>query len=160
MFEENFSFWSSWRERNEISNLQYPGIYAILYSDELLSGNRFSWSKKIIYIGMTNSRGGLRSRLRQFDKTLQGEIKHGGADRVLYRHQVYNQLASLLYLSVLSVPCDIKSGKPNDLRIMGEVARLEYFCFAEYAERFGRLPEFNDKKRSPKYSLSTKRQST
>lgn len=33
---------------------------------------------------------------------------------------------------------------------MGRVARFEYECMAEYASRFGRLPEFNDMKRSPK----------
>ena len=36
---------------------------------------------------------------------------------------------------------------------MGEVAKLEYDCFAEYVEKFGNLPEFNDKSKSPKYSL-------
>jgi hypothetical protein len=33
---------------------------------------------------------------------------------------------------------------------MGEVAKYEYECFALFAEKFGHLPEFNDKKRSPK----------
>jgi len=37
-----------------------------------------------------------------------------------------------------------------DLRKMGEVAMAEYECFARFAEKFGRVPEFNDKKRSPK----------
>jgi hypothetical protein len=35
---------------------------------------------------------------------------------------------------------------------MGNVARFEYLCFAEFAERFGRLPRFNDKANAPKYS--------
>jgi hypothetical protein len=29
---------------------------------------------------------------------------------------------------------------------MGEVAYMEYYCFAEYVRLFGCLPEFNDKK--------------
>lgn len=33
---------------------------------------------------------------------------------------------------------------------MGEIARLEYECFAVYVEKFDQLPEFNDKKLSPK----------
>ena len=33
---------------------------------------------------------------------------------------------------------------------MGDVVRAEYLAFAEYAKRFGRLPEFNDKEKSPK----------
>ena len=35
---------------------------------------------------------------------------------------------------------------------MGDVARFEYLCLAEYVEKFGVLPEFNNKKDSPKYS--------
>jgi hypothetical protein len=33
---------------------------------------------------------------------------------------------------------------------MGAVARAEYLAFAKYAERFGVLPKYNDKKNSPK----------
>jgi hypothetical protein len=33
---------------------------------------------------------------------------------------------------------------------MGNVVRAEYLAFAEYAELFGRLPRYNDKKISPK----------
>jgi len=34
---------------------------------------------------------------------------------------------------------------------MGEVAREEYRCFAEYSARFGGLPQFN-RRESPKLS--------
>ena len=33
---------------------------------------------------------------------------------------------------------------------MGDVAKHEYECFAVFAETFDRLPEFNDKKKSPR----------
>jgi hypothetical protein len=33
---------------------------------------------------------------------------------------------------------------------MGNVVKQEYECFAVFVEKFGKLPEFNDKKRSPK----------
>jgi hypothetical protein len=33
---------------------------------------------------------------------------------------------------------------------MGEVAHLEYYCFAKYVKIFGQLPKFNDKKKAPK----------
>ena len=33
---------------------------------------------------------------------------------------------------------------------MGRIAKHEYDCFAAFVEMFGRLPEFNDKKKSPK----------
>jgi hypothetical protein len=33
---------------------------------------------------------------------------------------------------------------------MGDVARFEFLCLAEFMDRYNRLPEFNDKNRSPK----------
>ena len=42
----------------------------------------FDWIKEIIYIGMTNSKGGLKNRLQQFDNTIAGKTGHGGAQRV------------------------------------------------------------------------------
>jgi hypothetical protein len=44
----------------------------------------------------------------------------------------------------------VSSNLPADLRGMGEVAAFEYECFAQFVEQHGRLPEFNDKQRSPK----------
>jgi hypothetical protein len=37
---------------------------------------------------------------------------------------------------------------------MGDVARFEYWCLAHFVERFHRLPNFNDKKKAPKFSKS------
>jgi hypothetical protein len=156
MLEENFSEWKRWESRNDLSNLKYPGIYIIAKSDQDFSGKNFEWEQEIIYIGMTNAQGGLKSRLKQFDQTLKGKIKHGGADRVLCKHRDYEALVKKLYVSVFQVKCDVKSNQPEDLRHMGDILRLELFCFAEYVERYGKLSEFNDKKASPKYSLQNK----
>ena len=153
MDEYPITKWHRWARRDGVPALGRPGIYIIAKSEQDLSGQDFEWIEEIIYIGMTNSRGGLRSRLRQFDQTLKGNIKHGGADRVLYRYRDYEGLVAGLYVAVLPVECDVKSNQPQDLRRMGDILRLEFYCFAEYAERYGRLSEFNDKKASPKYSL-------
>jgi hypothetical protein len=40
---------------------------------------------------------------------------------------------------------------------MGDVAKLEFECLATYARRYRRLPEFNDKKKVRKYSLTVGR---
>lgn len=37
---------------------------------------------------------------------------------------------------------------------MGDVAKFEYQCFAHHVEIYGQLPEFNNKKEAPKYSLT------
>lgn len=145
-----FSTWTKWSKRNELLKLQYPGIYAIALSKKDISGESFSWRSEIIYIGMTNSKGGLKSRLGQFENTIIGKEGHGGAHRVRFKHPNYSKLVSTLYVSICPFECNVQSNDPIDLRIMGEVAKFEYECFALFVEHFGALPEFNDKKRSPK----------
>jgi hypothetical protein len=99
---------------------------------------------------MTNAKGGLKSRLQQFDNTIKGKEGHGGAQRVRFKYASYKKLAPRLFVSVSPYKCNVTSNKPSDLRIMGEVAKQEYECFALFAKRYKGLPEFNDKKRSPK----------
>jgi hypothetical protein len=145
-----FSDWIEWPDRNKLANLQYPGIYAIAYSKHNINNNCFDWIEEIVYIGMTNAKDGLRSRLKQFDNTIIGKEGHGGAKRVRYKYKDYDDLIKHLYVAVYPFKCDVTSIKEKDLRIMGKVVECEYICFAEYIKRFGILPEFNDKKRSPK----------
>jgi hypothetical protein len=127
-----------------------PGVYCIALSRKNISGINFSWRREIIYIGMTNSKGGLKSRLQQFDNTIKGKKGHGGAHRVRFKHPDYKKLTSELYIAICPMQCNVLSNKPSDLRIMGKVTMMEYECWATYVEKFGHLPEFNDKKRSPK----------
>lgn len=152
MYERMFSHWASWESRNSLPGGE-PGVYAIAKSNRNISGKPFSWSKEIIYIGMTNASYGLKGRLGHFDATISGKAhNHGGADRVLYAHQDYKLLSPELYVAVAAFRCDVSSNKPKDLITMGKVAGFEYRCFAQFAKKFGGLPEFNDKKRSKKFS--------
>lgn len=146
-----FSNWIKWPDRNDLNDLQYPGVYVISYNEHDISNNSFDWIEKIIYVGMTNSKKGIKNRLRQFDNTIcwKGN-NHGGAKRVRYKYKDYDKLIKYLYVSVRLFKCDVNSNQEKDLLIMGKVAEYEYICFAEYVKRFGMLPEFNDKKRSPK----------
>lgn len=158
MYEKRFSLWLPWVERRDIPKKNCPGVYIAALSERSLAGKPFSWRKEIIYIGMTNSVGGLIGRLGHFDDTISGKkLRHGGADRVRFRHRKYDILAPRLYVSVASFDCDVESKLPDDLRKMGKVLEFEFLCFAEYAEKFGKLPEFNDMKASPKFSQKVKR---
>ncbi len=155
MYEERFTKWIKWLERNSLSDMEYPGVYVCALADNYFKpSSNFEWVKQIIYIGMTNSAGGLRARLKQFDNTIIGKTGHGGADRVRYKHQNHQQLIDNLFVSVASFACNVKSNHPQDLIVMGEVAKFEYDCFAGFVKRHGTLPEFNDKKNAPKYSLT------
>lgn len=146
-----FSNWIKWSDRSKLNDLQYSGVYAISYNEDDINNNNFNWIREIIYIGMTNSKRGLKSRLKQFDNTIFGkEGLHGGAKRVRYKFKDYDDLIKHLYVAVCPFKCDVNSNKVEDLFVMGKVAEYEYVCFAEYVKRFGMLPEFNNKKLSPK----------
>lgn len=153
MIERRFTPWRPWRARTELGELQCPGVYAVARTQDDIAGTQFEVCEPIVYFGMTNSVAGLVGRLQQFDDTIRGRrLTHGGADRVRHRFPGYAHLTLRLYVAVARFPCDPGSGLPADLRKMGDVARFEYLCFAEYVEKFGRLPMFNDKKRAPKFS--------
>jgi len=154
MYEERFSEWFSWINRESADEIRSPGVYVCSVSDNDISSNQFSWLPKIMYIGMTNSIAGLKGRLKQFDNTIIGKRGHGGADRVRYKYQDYQELTNKLYVAVAPFKCDVKSNNPMDLRVMGKVTKFEYDCFAHFVELFETLPEFNNKKQSPKYSLT------
>ena len=157
MYENKFSPWRSWPRRDEASDVEYPGVYALACSARNIAGRPFSWRKEIIYVGMTNAVSGLKGRLKQFDNTITGKTGHGGADRVRFKHRNYGKLVQNLYVAVAPFKCDATSNEPGDLREMGEVAKFEYLCFAHFVERFGELPEFNNKNDSPKYSKTVGR---
>jgi len=145
-----FTHWVRWPDRGSLADLSFPGVYALAISAHGISGDAFSWLPEIVYVGMTNAKGGLKSRLGQFENTIKGGDGHGGAQRVRFKHPDYPKLTAAMYVSVCAFPCNVTSEEPADLRIMGDVAKHEYECFAIFREKFGALPEFNNKKRSPK----------
>jgi hypothetical protein len=153
--ENSFSLWYRWDARCEYSGIAYPGIYIVSISNEDISGLPFTFRSDIVYIGMTNAVAGLRGRLVQFDNTIaKKHCQHGGADRFLYKHQDYVTLAKSLYVALRHFECKPARETPSDLRAMGSVVSAEYECMAYCVEKFDRLPEFNRKKESPKYSLT------
>lgn len=149
-----FTRWHKWDQRSTIKNIGAPGVYALAISEKDLSENVFEFAASIKYFGMTNSRSGLKGRLIQFDNTIKGKSGHGGADRFRYKHPDYVKLVDQLFVSIAPFACNVSSSLPEDLEVMGEVAKFEYLCFAQYVREFGHLPEFNDRKKALKYSLT------
>ena len=147
MYEKKFSSWQKWSQRNDLREIHCPGVYAIVRSGQNMEGKRFKWIKRIIYVGMTNA--GLKGRLKQFDNTIVGKKGHGGAERVRYKYPDYVKLVKKLYVSI--APFSLRQrNSPAGLRKMGDVAKFEYLCLAEYVRHFRKLPKFNDKEISPK----------
>lgn len=153
MVERRFSTWLPWVQRTEFPRSGCPGVYAIARSSTTLTDKPFKFREDIIYFGMTNSVSGLQGRLQQFDNTISGKrLAHGGADRVRHGYSIYARLIPHLYVSIARFACDPTSDLPTDLRKMGDVARFEYLCLAEFAKHFEKLPRFNDKATAPKHS--------
>jgi hypothetical protein len=158
--DARFSVWKQWTQRGGVAGLEFPGVYVIAISDTRLHNKPFSWRSDIAYVGMTNAVAGLSGRLRQFDLTVSGKrLAHGGADRVRQAYDHYSRLLPRLFAAVRPMKCNVTSGAVRDLLVMGRVAQFEFQCLARYVQRFGHLPVFNDKARSPKYS-ATKRTKT
>lgn len=154
MYEHKFSSWFPWKRREDACGVGFPGVYALSISTKNNADRPFKWSKEIVYVGMTNAASGLKGRLTAFDNTISGKTGHGGADRVRFKHRIYKKLVRNLYVAIAPFECDPTSIRPRDLVTMGDVAKFEYLCFGHFVAQFGELPEFNDKRRSPKYSKS------
>ena len=147
---KNWSKWVGWKDRENLDGISYSGVYAIAIAEQVIAGKDFDFEKEIAYFGMTNSKGGLKNRLQQFDNTIQGKEGHGGAKRFRKKYPDYHKLIEVLYVAVKPFKCDTALKNQKDLLVMGKVAEFEYICFAEYLGKYGSLPEFNDMKRSPK----------
>lgn len=162
MKELIFSEWVIWKDKEKKLKkvLDFPGIYVLAVAKEkqALLGEPFKWIEEIEYIGMTNSRKGLKGRLQQFENTMRGKTGHGGARRFRndYRDvpSIDDTLFKKLYVSVVPFECEVTDNNPPEvLRIMGNVAKAEYECFAQFREKFpklNRLPTYN-KRESKKY---------
>jgi hypothetical protein len=156
--DTEFSSWERWTNRTNLPSQRFPGVYIIAIYDGELEKKPFSWLREIVYVGMTNSASGLAGRLRQFDLTISDVRKaHGGADRVRFANPDYAALLMRLFVAVRPFQCRVVNPSPTDLRVMGDVAKFEFECLAHYSEIYGRLPQFNDKAESPKYSAQARK---
>ena len=150
-----FLEWKKFDNREELNNIEYPGIYTIAISRNNLEGSTFDYIKAIKYIGMTNAKNGLRGRLNAFNNTLRDKSGpgHGGAQRFLYDYSNPEALAKKLYVSICPFKCNVESIKKEDLITMGEVAKAEFVALANYVDIYGNLPKYNDKHNSPKKAM-------
>jgi hypothetical protein len=129
---------------------QCPGVYLLAYSDQDLEGQPIDL-QDVLYVGMSNSQGGVKRRVGSFVRALDGKkARHVAGKRFRSEYlggRPYSQVADRkrFYVSWVTVPCE--AGKPErtpaDLRAMGDVAALEYYVLAHIREEFGREPRLN-----------------
>ncbi|MCQ1537137.1 hypothetical protein FTO70_15935 [Methanosarcina sp. KYL-1] len=140
----DFSKWILWEERGDFELKHYPGIYMISITDKNLHGLKVDY-KDVVYIGMTNSRKGLCGRWKQLDNTIKGKEGHNGGRTIRSKLGPYDDWNKKLFVCAKAVACEVKRNKrtPEDLRIMGKIACLEYEALAEFKEITGTEPEYN-----------------
>ncbi len=139
-----FPPWVPWESRRRLPLVRLPGVYLLSITTESLTGNALQWDD-VSYIGMTNSIGGLASRWRQFDRAIRGKGGHSGGNKV-FRILGHREAWEVdLFVTGMTIPCDVRRSASEDLRQMGLVASLEYEAFAQYQEEVGGKPRFNTK---------------
>lgn len=130
-----FSHWTPWKDRNDLINIKYPGIY-------ILAKFKFDLSKKvdlkdesIIYIGETCS--SLKKRLRQFNRSaFQGARGHSGG--ISYREKYYDK-GEDLFISIYPV-----ENLHKDIRHL-YIRYFERKIILDYALKNGKQPILNKK---------------
>ncbi len=141
-----FGKWVAWRDRSSIDGAAFPGVYLLATSRRNLGGKRADIGDAV-YIGMTNSRGGLKGRWGQCSQAVQGRGGHSGGNAMFKNMGHYDTWEENLFVAACPVQCDPVSPNPNDYLLMGAVAYLEYKAFAEFLRKKPRLrkPRFNTK---------------
>jgi hypothetical protein len=135
--------------RRAIEDREYPGVYVLAYSDKALEGEPVK-VEDVFYVGMTQA--SLIQRLNQFVRGIEDGKHHSGASRFYYEYakQVpYSRLpnSKTFFVASAAIPCIVskKRRTPQDLRKMGEVARLELYVLAHIKEVRSDEPELNKK---------------
>ena len=141
--------WRKWNDKNSIPNLDEPGIYFIAHSENDLTKNDFSIIEEIVYIGMSISKKGAKGRLQQFESGMKGKKGiHGGAERVKFKHSDENLFFKDTF--VFAELFTLTDDEVFNWKQKGNCVKHEYVRFSNFLEKFGKLPEFNDQKRSKK----------
>jgi hypothetical protein len=134
-----------------IEDGNYPGIYLLAFSDRNLEGEIVK-SSDIFYVGMSNARKGLTSRVQQFINGIEKNGSHSAGMRFYKENSkgiAFSECNHLEKFFIVSstFKCDVNklTRTSNDLRIMGDICRLEYYLLAHIKEVINAEPNLNKK---------------
>lgn len=137
-----WTLWKKWenREKDE-ENITNPGIYVLSITEkEDLENKEVNYSD-VNYIGMTNSKEGLKQRLNNFDTAIKKGHGHSGGNRIYKEKGKYDswKKSRNLYVAYnIMKECKktIKEERDiEDLIEMGKCAYLEYKAMSEFKEQ-------------------------
>jgi hypothetical protein len=119
--------------------LKFPGVYLLAYTPDDLEGQRIKIDD-VCYVGMSNAKGGVRARLKQFMSGIEKGRGHSAGD-FFYRKnkKPFSELRGRekFYFATLCRECstgDKSDAMPDDFRMMGAIACLEYYAIAHVRE--------------------------
>jgi hypothetical protein len=141
--ELTFSPWYQWKNRNSYPLRDYPGVYLISITHQPDLEGREPAFEDVVYIGMTNSRQGLKGRWQQFDNAVCGKRGHSGGNTIFGYKGHYTTWQTYLYVAGMGVPCNVRNPTEEDYLKMGWIAYFEYEAFARYYRAVGGHPPFN-----------------
>ena len=134
-----------------IEDGNYPGIYLLAFTDKNLEGEIVKPSD-IFYVGMSNARKGITSRIQQFINGIEKNGSHSAGMRFYKENSKsipFSKCSHLekFYIVSLAFKCDVNKATrtPNDLRIMGDICQLEYYLLAHIKEITNEEPKLNKK---------------
>jgi hypothetical protein len=100
---------------------------------------------------MSNAKNGVKSRLKQFLLGVEKGTSHSAGMR-FKKEKDQKEWNSNFYFAAKGYECNViktaigdQSRDANDLRIMGDVAKLEYELLAIYKEVMNKEPDLNKK---------------
>lgn len=140
------------REYPAIDQWEKPGVYLIAFTRKNLERQKISLSD-VYYIGMSNARTGVNGRLKKFADAIEGKrAKHFAGKRFfkdVSKGTPYSQLPidKRFFVAGVTISCQAEKekGSPEDLRMMGDVAALEYYALAAVKKATGFEPPLNRK---------------
>jgi hypothetical protein len=128
-----------------------PGVYLIAWSDKNLS-EKEPENSDIFYVGMSNAKGGVKSRLLQFLNGINTGKGHSAGNRFFTDYckgKAYKDSnhSKKFYFVENTIVCNVnrKDRTADDLITMGEICLLEYSLLAHIKSKVGKEPELNKK---------------
>ncbi len=139
------------RSNKNIENGNYPGIYLLAFTDKNID-RKIVKPRDIFYVGMSNARKGITSRVQQFINGIEKNSSHSAGMRFFKEDSKglafskYNHLKKF-YIVSLTFKCDVNklTRTSNDLKIMGDICRLEYYLLVYIKEITKKEPQLNKK---------------
>lgn len=129
----------------------YPGIYLLAFTDRNLEGEIVK-PRDVFYVGMSNARKGLISRVQQFINGIEKNGSHSAGMRFYKENSkgiAFSKCNHLekFYIVSSTYKCDVNklTRTSKDLRIMGDICQLEYYLLAYIKELTNVEPILNKK---------------